>query len=488
MKTFIGRKEEIAAVNEVFATALSEFRVVRGRRRIGKTRLLTETAGTRPDTIFLTGAEDVTSDKKIRERVREKLADFAKDNILKSARDLTWALLFEKIAELGSTRQNLIIILDEIQWIARQGSGFLSDLKEAWTRLFQPTNKIKIIICGSSTKFFEHKTGHSESVLYKVRTMSDIWLKPMTLGETSLFCKGWNKHEIALTQMMFGGIPYYLDLITEPRRGFVQCINDVAFTPKTIFFDEVVETLKLDLSSTTRAIQILSVIGQDGRTLKQITENSMLSASTVDELVEKLVDYDILYERYPVGLKPKSNDSGMKYFIRDEFLNFYFCILDKEQRAIKNNRFGRLLFKNILKDGHHIKNFTGKAFELIISKIIERNINAPINKKLSINNLEKYEVGSFWKISGDDGNQIDLVVASDEDRCTRLIETKWTNKKTGTEPGNAIEQVLSRDYPNPKKHKINRFVVSSSGFTNEAVSLASKNHVGLIELCDLFDA
>lgn len=487
MRTFIGRREELSALAEVFDSPRSEFRVIRGRRRIGKTRLLTEAAKDRTDTIFFTGAEDVTADKKNRERICEKLADFAKDDVLKAAKGLSWNSIFEKITKIAASRQNMMIIFDEIQWIARQGSGFLSDLKEAWTRLFQPSGKTKIIICGSSSKFFEHKSSGSESVLYKLRTMSDIRLKPMTLSETSQFCEGWNRQEVVMAQMMFGGVPYYLDLIIAPERGFVQCINDIAFTSKTIFFDEVVETLKLDLSSTTRAIQILSVLGQSGKTLKQISENAHLSASTVDELAEKLVDYGVLYKRYPLGLQPKANDFGMKYFIADEFLNFYFNVLDREQRAIKNNVSGRLLFKSVFKEGYYIKNFTGKAFELVISKIIKGGMNAPINKKLSINNLEKYEVGSFWRTGDSDGNQIDIVVSSDEDRCTRLIEAKWTNKKVGAEPGNAIEQVLNRDYPNPKGHKINRFVVSSSGFTSEAVSFASKNQVGTIELDDLFD-
>lgn len=487
MRTFIGRREELSALAEVFNSPRSEFRVIRGRRRIGKTRLLTEATKDRTDTIFFTGAEDVTSDKMNRERTIERLADFTKDNVLKAAKGLSWSSIFEKMAELANGRQNMVIIFDEIQWIARQGSGFLSDLKEAWTRLLQPSDKVKIIICGSSSKFFENKASGPESVLYKLRTMSDIWLKPMTLCETSKFCKGWDTKEVVLTQMMFGGVPYYLDLIIEPERGFVQCINEMAFTSKTIFFDEVIETLKLDLSSTARAIQLLSVIGQNGKTLKQICENAHLSPSTVDELAEKLTGYGVLYKQYPLGLQPKANDFGMKYFIVDEFLNFHFNVLDKEQRAIKNNTSGRLLFKNVLKEGYYIKNFTGKAFELLISKIIKSGTPVPINKKLSVANLEKYEVGPFWRTGDFDGNQIDIVVSSDEDRCTRLVEAKWTNKKVGIEPGNAIEQVLGREYPNPKGHKINRFVVSSSGFTAEAASFASKNRVGLIELDDLFD-
>lgn len=487
MKKYIGHKNELGVLKETFDSSHSEFRVVRGRRRIGKTRLLQEASKGRGDVIFMSGLEDVNSDKKIRERFTEKLAEFSGMDLLKSAQNLSWPSLFQAIAEIAKNRENLVIIFDEVQWLARQGSGFLSDLKEAWTTKFQPCGRIKIIICGSSSKFFEHKTGGAESVLHRLRTMSDIFVPPMTLSETSLFCRGWNRHEIVLTQMMFGGIPYYLDLIHDPERGFMQCINDIAFTSKTILFNEVREILKLDISSIDRAIQILSVIGQDGKTMDGIARDSLVPTSTLDELLEKLVNYQILFKTYPLGERPKAKDFGVRYYIKDEMLNFYFNIIDKQRSKIQNNTGNKMIFNHILKDGYYIENFTGKAFELVLKKIIERNLPAKINRILSISNLESCEVGSYWPTAGSEGNQIDLIVDSDDDRCARIIEVKWTNQKVSTEKGNAIEQVLTRSFPNHKKHKIRRFVVSSSGFTKEAQAFAEENDVGIITLDDIFD-
>lgn len=486
MERYIGHKEELKYLKETFDSKSSEFRVVRGRRRVGKTRLLQEATRGMKDVIFISGLEDVNSDRKIRDRFVEKLAEFSESAILNSAQNIPWPQIFQITAEVAAKRKKLILVMDEIQWLARHGSGFLSDLKEAWTTKFQPAGNIKIIICGSSNKFFELKTGSAETVLHKLRTMSDIWVLPMTLSESALFCKGWKKHEITLTQMMFGGIPYYLDLISEPERGFMQCINDIAFTAKTIFFDEVKETLKLDLSSIERAVEILTVIGQDGKTMENIARNSLVPTSTLDELLEKLVNYQILFKNYPLGEKLKAKDIGVKFYIRDEFLNFYFNVLDKNKNRIKNNVRNKMLFNDVIKSGYFIENFTGKAFEMIVRKIIERCLPAGINKTLSINNLSNYEIGSYWKTEDAHGNQIDLIVDSDEDRCARLIEVKWMNNKVGTEPGNAVEQVLSREYPNRKAHKLRRFVVASSGFTNGAKTFAKANDVGLIDLDGLF--
>lgn len=488
MKKFIGREYELALLKETLDSRRSEFRIVRGRRRVGKTRLLQEATKGRGDIIYVSGMEDVNSDRMIRDRFTEKLAEFSKKEILKSVHNLSWPNIFQTMMDVSEGHEKFTVIIDEIQWLARQGSGFLSDLKEAWTTKFQPSGKIKIVICGSSSKFFEHKTAGAESVLYKLRTASDIFVLPMTLKETSFFCKKkWNRHEIALTQMMFGGIPYYLDLIAMPERGFMQCINDIAFTPKTIFFDEMLETLKLDISSTDRAIQLLSVIGQDGKTMETIARETLIPTSTLDELLEKLVTYQILFESYPFGEPRKSKDFGVRYYIRDEFLNFYFNVLDKQKNRIRNNTNNKMIFNHILVDGYYINNFTGKAFELLIRKAVERNVQTKIHKILSIDNLPSYEVGSYWQMKGSVGNQIDLMVDSEDDRCTRIIEVKWTNQKIGAESGNAIEQVLTRTFPNRKKRRVRHFVVASSGFTGDAQKLAEENSVKLIALDDIFD-
>lgn len=487
METFIGRKNELQSLKETFESDRSEFRIVRGRRRVGKTRLLKEAIGGMKNVIFISGLEDVNSDRKVRDRFIEKLAEFSNSALLNSAQDVSWPHIFQITAELAETRKSLVLVLDEIQWLARHGSGFLSDLKEAWTTKFQPAGNIKIIICGSSNKFFELKTGSAETVLYKLRTMSDIWVMPMTLGEVGMFCRGWNRHELVLTQMMFGGIPYYLDLISGPERGFMQCVNDIAFTAKTIFFDEVKETLKLDLSSIERAVEILSVIGQDGKIMERIAKDSLVPTSTLDELLEKLVSYQILFKSYPVGETPKAKNFGVRYYIKDEFLNFYFNVLDKNKGRIKNNVRNKMILGAVIEGGYFIKNFTGKAFELVVRKIIERNISARINNILSIDDLSNYETGSYWKTEDMPGNQIDLMIDSDEDRCVRLIEVKWLNDPVGVEKGNAIEQALGRNFPNRKGHLIRRFVMASSGFTSKARAFAKENNVFLIEFGDLFD-
>lgn len=53
------------------------------------------------------------------------------------------------------------------------------------------------------------------------RLTEKIFIKPFTLHETELFFKArefdWSKEQIAECQMVFGGLPYFFDLMNESQ-------------------------------------------------------------------------------------------------------------------------------------------------------------------------------------------------------------------------------------------------------------------------------
>ena len=55
-------------------------------------------------------------------------------------------------------------MFDEIHWIAKRNSGFVSKVKRAWLS-WEKAGNIKVIICGSSNRFFDDKTGTASSIL-----------------------------------------------------------------------------------------------------------------------------------------------------------------------------------------------------------------------------------------------------------------------------------------------------------------------------------
>lgn len=184
--------------------------------------------------------------------------------------------------------------------------------------------------------------------------------------------------------MMIGGIPYYLERV-DPTKGFIHTVK-----------------------------KILASLGQDGSSQATIIAKTGLPASTVRELIEKLLDYEIIFPKNYLRIL-KKNRSGEKYFMKDFLMNFYFQILRKSSESIKLNEqdFIFPLETGLSPKGYYLPNFTGKAFELFLRILIESKevLNVPLGQKMLLKdpNLKVMDYA-------DSQVQIDLIVETKGDR------------------------------------------------------------------------
>ena len=214
--------------------------------------------------------------------------------------------------------------------------------------------------------------------------------------------------------MMFGGIPYYLNLIARDK-PFIHAINDAAFSKDSIFLEEIDEILSIEFNSQGRESvkSILSFLGQDGTSQASIVKKSGIAQSTVSDIIEKLLDYKIIFPKSPAHKTQVSR--GTKYHMKDFYLNFYYQVLEPLEKRIKRNSKGLLFSEACISSnsGYYIPNFSGKAFELLVRYILENSVNftEKIFHTLLIAN-PNYRVLDYW----DKTCQIDLLVESKDDR------------------------------------------------------------------------
>ena len=404
-------------------------------------------------------------------------------------RDLTWDRIFSAIAEYARLHpdQTILLIFDEIHWIARRNSGFVSKIKRAWLS-WEKAGNIKVILCGSSNRFFDDKTGAASSILRGLRSHSDIWVRPFSLGEVQrYFFQHWCPEEICLVYMMIGGIPYYLNQVPNAK-NFINAINKAFFTRSTIFFDELDEVINLEFnkSSKTGVRKILATLGQEGKTIAAISRSTGIPESSVHETINKLVDYGLVFEKTLMGVPPKRNRAGTRFYLQDFYLNFYFQVLDKLRPQIldnaRTNLFSRLLSS---REGYYIQGFSGQAFELLIESVIDCRASTSmaegIFEKLGL--LEKgYDWGHYWEQGA---TQIDLVVESSRDRESRVLEAKWIARKADVTRG-YLEQVSQKGYTPPRGFRLSFYLVMSKPPTRGLRKAAQELEVQIVGIEDLF--
>jgi uncharacterized protein len=185
----IGREVQKQVFQEALESDRSEFIVMYGRRRVGKTFLIKNTLGKRID-FEMTGIQDGDLRDQL-QNFADKLAEFSQAPV---HRPDSWMQAFSMLRQYLTKRKNgrkKVIFLDELPWIDTNKSKFLGMLGHFWND-WAVNNNVLMVVCGSAASWMiknvlDHKGGlHNRATQY-------IPLQPFTLEETeqsdALFAK-----------------------------------------------------------------------------------------------------------------------------------------------------------------------------------------------------------------------------------------------------------------------------------------------------------
>ncbi len=483
MKFNLNRENEFAELTTFAKTKESGFLYVRGRRRVGKSWLLSEWGDQQKNVLFFSGKKDASKAETLQQFV-QAWALLSKSNILTEIRSelLSWDRIFSEILiHQKSKNKKIILIFDEIQWITKDRSGFVGAIKAAWVR-FEKTGLVSVIICGSSSKFFSDHVGGEEKILRGIATRAPLWVHPIAFAEFyKMFKNKWNIFEVTLLYMMIGGIPYYLQQI-DLQFGFVHAVNAALFAKESIFLSEADELLSLEFNKAglRRVKEILSVLSIYGSSQASIREKLKIQTATVSETFEKLTNYDILEKNNFENETKKTIKSGVeeKYYLKDFFLNFYFSSYKKYEPVIQRNSQGKkMVFSDLLnEEGYYIQDFTGKAFE----NLIRYQLEGPFQNQKLLNRLKLSDPDFFVGTYQSKAAQIDLVVTHRKDRLVRLIECKW-----GKESSTEIAELCNKEFPlKPTQQRLN-IIIKSQEATKAYRRKCIENNVILITLKEI---
>lgn len=482
------RIEELQEVKRIIARNRSDLFYLRGRRRVGKSWLLIELQKSKKNTFYFMGSKDAR-DEATRSQFADRWDQFIgkkKLSLIKKT-ELTWDFIFEEITNyLQAEKEIHTLVFDEIQWIAKIGSGFCGRIKEWWLK-WEKLKTVKIVICGSSNKFFHDNVGGEELLLRGIKTHSDIWVKPFTLRQIKqeMFSE-WSDEEVALLFMMTGGIPYYLNQI-DPEKLFIHGLNEAFFLKSSIFLEEIDEVLRIEFnkSSVITAKNIFRTLGNFGANQASIIEKANLSKSTVSEALLKMVEYDLIFQKRPLNTAPKANNKGLYYYAKDFYINTYFQILEPLKERIRQNDKSLLFPYEALqsKSGYYIPNFSGTAFEKLLRHCIESGIKfyPGLYEKMQLTD-ENFVIGDYW----DESTQIDLIVEHKKDRISRVIECKWKDEKN-INIESLCKEIINKQYIPPKGYTRVNYLFLSYTPTKAALAKCKKNKVRVITLRDLFE-
>ncbi|MBL7006465.1 MAG: ATPase, partial [Spirochaetia bacterium] len=145
----------------------------------------------------------------------------------------------------------------------------------------------------------------------------------------------------------------------------------------------------------------------EGRTSRSEIE-SILEKNIGGYLEKLLIDYDIVGKIKPIGSKPTGRIQ--KYFIKDNFLRFWFRFVYKYRSAIENNNFAYIKKKLI----DNLRTYSGPILEKLYHEIYRYS--------------GRYsEIGNYWEKGNE--NEIDLICIDELKKEMLLGEVKMNKQK-----------------------------------------------------------
>lgn len=422
----IGRENELELLQEIYESSEAHFLAVYGRRRIGKTYLISEFFKKKGIYFEITGIKEGSISEQLFQFAYEFSRTFNEGQPILPPKN--WAealnLLHDAIEKVKKGRK-IILFFDELPWLASPRSKFLNALEHFWNRYISRKNNVIVIICGSAASWIIRNIINNKGGLYG-RITRKIRLLPFTLSETERYLKSRHialeRKQIIDIYMAIGGVPKYLSYIARGRSA-AQIINEVCFSINGALYQEFDNLYKSLFDNFEHHIAIVKALSKatDGLTKEEILHKVKLtSGGTSSKIIEELVDSGFIV--YMPSFNKKKN-KGI-YRLIDEYSLFYLTWI-AESSGIGLESVDPDFW--IKKYGTSKWNaWSGCAFESLCLKHIQK-----IKKALGISGISTKESG--WRYlpkntTDQQGTQIDLAIDR-ADKCINLCEMKYSDSE-----------------------------------------------------------
>ncbi|MCL2321107.1 MAG: ATP-binding protein [Oscillospiraceae bacterium] len=328
MKEFINREDELNFLNKEFNREGSSFIVIYGRRRIGKTSLIEKFVKDKTYIYFLASEE---SEYQNMNAFKKIVAETLNNELLLETKLYNWDILF-KILSQSITKERLILIIDEFQYLSKINAAFPSIFQRIWDTLLKDKN-IMVILCGSLIHMMESQTLSYSSPLYGRRT-GQIKLKQIEFKHYHKFFTNLKYKDLIEFYSVTGGVPKYIEMFDDRLNLFSQIEQNI-LNKQSFLFEEPIFLLQNEVNEIGSYFSIIKSIAQGNHKLGNMSTDLEIKQTNLTKYLKTLINLDILEREVPVTEKnPEKSKMGL-YKIKDNFLNFWFKFIYPEKSKLE---------------------------------------------------------------------------------------------------------------------------------------------------------
>lgn len=410
---FFGRKEELAALHRVRAVcekkAIARMIAVTGRRRVGKTTLITKAFDDGATPYCYVFVPPLAQEAALaQELVREVASIFA----------LSYPPTIDKLADaIGfamdmAHEKTLVIAIDECQELDQVAPGFWGELQGLWDQK-KAGSRFLLVMSGSVQSAVERIFGDRNEPLYG-RTDLVMFVRPFTCQEMQeIFretCPDGTAADLLELFAYTGGVARYVELLSDYEVIHPNRMLDYIFSESGSWFRS---EGRIFLANEMRVrapinLQILQSIAASATTWAQIqaTVNEPINAHMTR--LEKL--FRIIERSMPIFSHASQRQAH--YGIADPYFRFWLEFISPE---VKQGQIERRQWEKLIHD-------TQLALPTFLGTTLE------VWHRQQISQTGQWDqVAGWWDRKGE--NEIDVVAVSEAEKRLFFGECKRNLRK-----------------------------------------------------------
>ncbi|MCU0243013.1 MAG: ATP-binding protein [Vicinamibacteria bacterium] len=320
---FLDRRDELTRLKALLRRREGSLAIVYGRRRIGKSRLVTK-ALPRGRSIYFVGDDRASALQRVAlaaetSRLLPGFADVSYPD---------WESLLTRLWRAAP--RGTALALDEFSALVAADPALPSLLQKLIDRK-EPSSP-HLLLAGSSQRLMHGLTlAHGSPLFGRAREILKIAPLPAGCIKRALKLKDDSDAIEALS--VWGGVPRYWELAadcSDLRAAF----RALALSPLGVLHDEPRRLLLDDLRDTAQPLSILALIGAGCHRLSEIAGRLGRSATSLARPMETLLDLGLVRRDLPFGSSLRDT-KRTAYRIADPFLRFWFRYVEPNRSRLE---------------------------------------------------------------------------------------------------------------------------------------------------------
>jgi AAA+ ATPase superfamily predicted ATPase len=326
-----------------------------------------------------------------------------------------------------------------------------------------------LVLCGSSVSFMQDEVLAERSPLYGRRT-GQLELQPFSYRDSAAFFPEYSLEDNLRAYGMLGGIPMYLGQF-DGDTPIAANVQRAILQPGAVLYDEPEYLLRMELRDPRTYNSILQAIASGLTKRSEIADRVGVGSTQMSPYIATLEKLRITERVSPVADRAPERPSRGRYFVRDNFLRFWYRFVLPNRSLLEMGEGERVWRERI---EPHLDEHLSFVFEDVCREYVQRHAR----EKLPV--LAQGEVGRHWHKDA----EIE-VVCRNTDGSTYCGECKWSRQPMDLRELAALEE-KAKTLPPSWQANLRYVLFSRAGFKPELRDREDGKRVILVDLEDLY--